>query len=79
MILPQIGGKRQVDVLLTHLLFHGSVTGMECVNDLRILNYKGRIHDLRRAGYTIVTKMEKNANNDGSHARYILKEFKNVT
>lgn len=72
MIVPQIGGGRQVDVLLTYLMLHESITGIECINGLGIMNYKGRICDLRKAGYTIKTVMEDNANGKGHHARYIL-------
>lgn len=71
-----MGNKRQVDILLDYLLIHESVTGMECINILGIMNYKGRIFDLRKMGYTITTKMEQGTKRDGTqcvYARYILR------
>lgn len=71
-----MGNKKQVDILLDYLLVNGSVTGMECINILGIMNYKGRIFDLRKMGYTITTRMEQGTKRDGSpcvYARYILR------
>lgn len=71
-----MGNKRQVDILLDYLMIHESVTGMECINILGIMNYKGRIFDLRKMGYTITTKMEQGTKRDGTqcvYARYILR------
>lgn len=71
-----MGNKRQVDILLDYLLIHESVTGMECINILGIMNYKGRIFDLRKMGYAIITKMEQGTKRDGTqcvYARYILR------
>ena len=67
---------RQVDILLDYLVAHGSITGLECIEKLGIMNYKGRIHDLRRMGYTIETKWESHTNKKGitkTYARYYLK------
>ena len=63
-------------MLLDYLLVHESITGMECIEILGIMNYKGRIHDLRKLGYTITTKMEQGKNRNGApcvYARYILR------
>lgn len=71
-----MGNKKQVDILLDYLLVNGSVTGMECITILGIMNYKGRIFDLRKMGYTITTRMEQGTKRDGSpcvYARYILR------
>ena len=76
-----MGGKKQVDVLLDYLLVNGSVTGMECINILGIMNYKGRIFDLRKMGYAIITKMEQGTKRDGTqcvYARYILRGVPNA-
>ena len=76
-----MGNKRQVDILLDYLLIHESVTGMECINILGIMNYKGRIFDLRKMGYTIITKMEQGTKRDGTqcvYARYILRGVPNA-
>ncbi len=76
-----MGGKKQVDVLLDYLLVNGSVTGIECINILGIMNYKGRIFDLRKMGYAIITKMEQGTKRDGTqcvYARYILRGVPNA-
>ena len=48
----------QSEKLLTALRTQGALTGMDIIN-MGILNYKGRIHDLRRRGYDISTRMIK--------------------
>ena len=77
MIISQQGKKRQVDLLLDYLKVNDSITGMECINELGILNYKGRIHDLRKMGYTIttkmVTKLDLLTGETKSYARYFLR------
>lgn len=82
MNIPQESGnsKRQVDILLDYLIINDSVTGLECINKLGILNYKGRIFDLRKAGYPIATKMVTKKNRKGktkTFARYYLKGVHN--
>ena len=75
-MITHISGKCQVEMLLDYLLVNGSITGMECIEILGIMNYKGRIFDLRKRGFTIATKMEQGKKRDGSpcvYARYILK------
>ena len=65
----------QCEILLNHMQIHGSVTGMESIR-LGVMNYKGRINDLRKAGFAIETKMETRINSAGekkTYARYILK------
>ena len=82
MIISQQGKKRQVDLLLDYLKVNDSITGMECINELGILNYKGRIHDLRKMGYTIttkmVTKLDLLTGETKSYARYFLGRADNV-
>ena len=65
----------QCKKIIEYLIVNGSMTGMECVTKLGILNYKGRIFDLRKAGYTIQTIREQN--NGKPYARYVLKEIPN--
>ena len=68
--------KPQCKTLLDYMLVHGSVTGMQSINELGVMNYKGRIFDLRKLGYTIETKYETRINSLGEEktfARYILK------
>ena len=74
-IVAQQAPIRQVDIMLDHLRVHGSITGMESIK-MGIMNYKGRIHDLRRSGYCIETKWESHTNKKGetkTYARYYLK------
>jgi hypothetical protein len=64
----------QCEILLDYLREHGSVTGMDSIN-MGVMNYKGRINDLRRLGYPIKTVMESKVNAKGekkTYARYIL-------
>ena len=68
--------KPQCRKLLDYMLVHGSVTGMQSINELGILNYKGRIFDLRKMGYTIETRYISRMNRNGemkTFAQYILK------
>ena len=60
----------QVDMLLDYLQKHGSITGLECINLLGILNYKGRISDLRKLGFPIETTWETRINLYGVKKRY---------
>ena len=80
-MISQTSGKRQVDILLDYMFVHGSVTGLECIEQLGIMNYKGRIHDLRKMGYTIQKKWENGVNRRGKktcYARYFLKGVPNA-
>lgn len=64
----------QCATLLNYMEKHGSITGMESIN-LGVMNYKGRINDLRRAGFHIETDRETKTNSDGTkktYARYRL-------
>ena len=66
----------QCDKLLNYLIKHGFVTGMTCITKLGIMNYKGRIFDLRRVGARIDTEMVHYTNEAGerkSYAKYIYK------
>lgn len=67
----------QVDKLYEYLKKHGSITGMECMTELGILNYKGRIHDLRSLGVQIRSVRNQTPNKDGEvkpYRRYYLEE-----
>lgn len=66
--------KTQLAKLYEHLKTHGSVTGMECI-EMGIMNYKGRICELRNFGVPIKTTMETKVNSKGekkTYARYTL-------
>ena len=67
----------QVEALHDYLEQHGSITGMECINELGIMNYKGRICDLRKLGVDIETVYESKVNARGevkTYARYVYHE-----
>ena len=75
--------KSQVEILLDYLKEHRSITGMECIAELGIMNYKGRISDLRSLGYPIKTVFETGEKKRGkkrpTFARYILESEVPVT
>lgn len=67
--------KNQCEKLLNYMELHGSITGMESI-DIGVMNYKGRINDLRKLGIHIDTKMETKVNSRGekkTYARYYLR------
>ena len=64
----------QCEKILDYMKSNGSITGMECIN-MGVMNYKGRINDLRKLGVAIDTKMETHVNKAGekkTFARYVL-------
>ena len=76
MNIPQETRKSQWERLLDYLIVNGSATSLEIMNGLFIMNYKGRICDLRKKGYTIAT--EEHCEVDGEkkpYARYHLRGF----
>ena len=48
--------KSQWERLLDYLMTHEGITGRECMDRLGIINYKGRVSDLRKKGYTVRKK-----------------------
>ena len=76
MNIPQEEHKSQWERLLDNLIIHGSLTSLEIMNGLHIMNYKGRICDLRKKGYTIATEEHCEVNGEKKpYARYHLKGF----
>lgn len=69
--------KPQCKTLLDYMLVHGSVTGMQSIK-LGIMNYKGRIHDLRKMGYTIETRFISKMNRNGEMKTFALYSLKGV-
>ena len=59
----------QCDKLLDYMKANGSISGMESIG-LGVLNYKGRIADLRNLGFNIKTVMVESVNADGEKKRY---------
>lgn len=64
----------QCEQLLDYMREHGSITGMESY-EIGVMNYKGRVCDLRKAGFNIETRMVTETNAKGekkTFARYYL-------
>lgn len=59
----------QCDKILDYMKRHGSISGMESIG-LGVLNYKGRINDLRNLGVDIRTVMVEDVNSSGEKKRY---------
>lgn len=59
----------QCETMLNHLIVNGSITGMDAINK-GIMNYKGRIYDLRKDGYPIMTTMETRTNAAGERKTF---------
>lgn len=58
----------QIEILLD-MLKAGPVTGMDCIAE-GIMNYKGRIADLRALGFQIKTVFEERVNRRGKKSRF---------
>jgi len=61
----------QQQKILTHLREYGHITALQAIGVYRIFNLKGRIFDLRAAGYPIETDMVTDATGK-RYARYHL-------
>ena len=67
--------KPQCRELLNYLILHKSITGLQAINELGIMNYKGRICDLRKLGFAIRTDFITRKNAHGvvkTFAKYTL-------
>jgi hypothetical protein len=60
--------KQQWLILLEYLMSHDGITGLQCIEELGIMNYKGRIHDIRKRGYTIKTTYINVPNRRGGYS-----------
>ena len=65
----------QQERLLAYLKDYGSITKAEGHELLGIENVGGRIHDLRKEGYVIATKMQGGVNRYGEATRYAVYEL----
>ena len=77
---PQIDG--QCKRLLDWLVEKGAISNLEAITELGILNGKGRIFDLRRAGYDIETTWMTGVNRWGEPyrcARYVMNKKRGMT
>jgi len=63
--------KSQCALILEALQRGEKLTGMDILNRFQCMNYKGRIHDLRRHGHDITTTMIK-VNSGKEVAQYSL-------
>lgn len=71
-----MGKLTQCEEVLKHIKTYGSITSYEAFVNYRITRLSGRIFELRRQGYPIVTE---NETADGTtYARYSLKGERNV-
>ena len=65
----------QNDKVLRYMRTHKrGITPRDAINQFECYRLSGRIYDLRRMGYNIVTLDDPNLTNSGTHARYILRE-----
>lgn len=62
----------QQQSILNHILEHGSITAIECTNDLHIMQYNARIHELRGKGIPVERTMETNDETGARYGRYFL-------
>lgn len=68
--------KTKKQMLLSYLKTHKrGITGKDAYSKFGLYRLSGEIHQLRKAGYNIVTSMEEKEEEDGSittYARYYL-------
>lgn len=65
----------QVNRIAAYLTQYGSITALEALRDLGVMNLKGRIFEMRSDGYAIKTTWETVKNRwgeDSKIARYVL-------
>lgn len=68
--------KSGCDIALELISRPGGATGLDIIH-AGVINYKGRVSDLRRRGHKIVTTMKSGTRRDGTqcvYAVYTLKE-----
>ena len=67
----------QCDRLSTHLLFYGSITSVEAWTELGIWRCASRIHDLKKMGADIETRMITVINRFGEKCKVARYEISN--
>lgn len=60
----------QWELVLAYMKAHGSITALDAVMDLGIIDLAGRIRDLRHMGLPIVSTPETGTNRYGDKVRY---------
>lgn len=63
------GKLSQTELLIRHMLTNSHITALQALGLYRVFNMKGRIHDLRKAGWNIETDMQTDATGK-TYARY---------
>lgn len=61
----------QWELVLAYLKAHGSITALEAVIYLGIIDLAGRIRDLRHMGIQIISTPETSTNRYGDKVRYV--------
>lgn len=61
----------QNKAILDYIDENGGITAREAMNILFVGNLKGRIHELRQAGFDLPYEKIRNDTNTGYHARYM--------
>lgn len=60
----------QWELVLAYIKAHGSITSLQAVTDLGIIDLQGRIRDLRKKGFRIIATEETGKNRYGEKCRY---------
>lgn len=60
----------QKDMILNHLLKHGSITPLEAMERYGIMRLSAIVYRLKKDGTTIVTEMVKGKNRFGAETRF---------
>lgn len=69
--------KTQCERILDYISDFGSITSFEAMRDLGCMRLASRICDLKRQGYSFISKPEKGKNRYGeeiSYSRYFLEQ-----
>lgn len=70
----------QNERIIKYINDFGSITQLEAINDLGVMRLAARIADLRKEGWSIISKTEAVENRYGEKChikRYSLEEYKN--
>lgn len=61
----------QWELVLAYIKARGSITALDAVIDLGIIDLAGRIRDLRRKGFNILSTPERGVNRFGVRCDYV--------
>lgn len=71
-IIPKPKRISKKQMITDHLLSGRPLTQWECIHLYRHTRLGAVVHELRRQGYVIHTINQRNSNDDGTHAKYVL-------